>query len=99
MTFVLSALMVFNSENLLQFLERAWRFVKGNAKDNDLTLAIVHTCLFHLMRNARDIVKSSYTSQGPRSNPLRMISLLMNATTLQEMDTIFAIIVNITRSK
>ena len=31
MTLVLSALMVFNSENLLQFLESAWRIVKGNA--------------------------------------------------------------------
>ena len=49
MTFVLSALMFFNSENLLQFLKRTWRIVKGNVKDNDLTLTIVHTCLFHLM--------------------------------------------------
>ena len=98
MTFALSALIVFNSENLLQFLERAWRIVEVNAKDNDLTLTIVHTCSFHLMRNARDTVKSSYTRQGPRSNNLWMISLLLNATatTLQEMDAIFAMIVNIT---
>ena len=48
-TFVLSALMVFNSENLLQFLERAWGIVKGNAKDSDLTLTILHTCSFPLM--------------------------------------------------
>ena len=99
MTFVLSALIVFNSENLLQFLERVWRIDKGNAKDNVLTLTKVHNCSFHLMRNARDIVKSSYTSQGPRSDALWMISLLMNATTLQEMNTVFAIIVNITCSK
>ena len=37
--------------------------------------------------------------QGPRSNALWMISLLMNATTLQEMDTIFAMIASITCSK
>ena len=37
--------------------------------------------------------------QGPRSNALLMISLLMNATTLQEMDTIFAMIASITFSK
>ena len=37
--------------------------------------------------------------QGPRSNALLMISLLMNATTLQEMDTIFAMIASITCSK
>ena len=82
MTFVLSVLMVFNSESLLQFLERAWRIVKGNAKDNNLTLTIVRTCSFHLMRNSRYIVKSSYTSQDPRSNALWMISLLKNATAL-----------------
>ena len=49
MTSVLSALMIFNSKNLLQFLQRTQRIVKGNAKDNDLTLRIAHTCSFHLM--------------------------------------------------
>ena len=49
MTFALSALIVFNSENLLWFSERAWRIVEVNAKDNDLTLTIVHTCSFLLM--------------------------------------------------
>ena len=82
MTFVLSVSMVFNSESLLQFLERARRIVKGSAKDNNLILTIVRTCSFHLMRNSRDIVKSSYTSQDPRSKSLWMISLLMNATAL-----------------
>ena len=51
------------------------------------------------MRNARDIVKSSFTSQCPRSNALWMISLLMNTTTFQKMDTIFAMIISITCSK
>ena len=99
MTIVLSALMAFNSENLLQVLERAWRIVESNAKDKDLTLTVVHTCYFHLMQNARDIVKIGDTSQGPSSNAIWVISLLTNASTLKEMDTIFAIIVNITCSK
>ena len=99
MTIVLSALMAFNSENLLQVLERAWRIVESNAKDKDLTLTVVHTCYFHLMQNARDIVKIGDTSQGPSSNAIWVISLLPNASTLKEMDTIFAIIVNITCSK
>ena len=99
MTIVLSALMAFNSENLLQVLERAWRIVESNAKDKDLTLIVVHTCYFHLMQNARDIVKIGDTSQGPSSNAIWVISLLTNASTLKEMDTIFAIIVNITCSK
>ena len=98
-TIVLSALMAFNSENLLQVLERAWRIVESNAKDKDLTLTVVHTCYFHLMQNARDIVKIGDTSQGPSSNAIWVISLLTNASTLKEMDTIFAIIVNITCSK
>lgn len=99
MTIVLSALMAFNSENLLQVLERAWRIVESNAKDKDLTLTVVHTCYFHLMQNARDVVKIGDTSQGPSSNAIWVISLLPNASTLKEMDTIFAIIVNITCSK
>ena len=99
MTIVLSALMAFNSENLLQVLERAWRIVESNAKDKDLTLTVVHTCYFHLMQNARDVVKIGDTSQGPSSNAIWVISLLTNASTLKEMDTIFAIIVNITCSK
>ena len=99
MTIVLSALMAFNSENLLQVLERAWRIVESNAKDKDLTLIVVHTCYFHLMQNARDVVKIGDTSQGPSSNAIWVISLLPNASTLKEMDTIFAIIVNITCSK
>ena len=99
MTIVLSALMAFNSENLLQVLERAWRIVESNAKDKDLTLTVVHTCYFHLMQNARDIVKIGDASQGPSSNAIWVISLLTNASTLKEMDTIFAIIVNITCSK
>ena len=99
MTIVLSALMAFNSENLLQVLERAWRIVESNAKDKDLTLTVVHTCYFHLMQNARDIVKIGDTSQGPSSNAIWVISLLTNASTLKEMDTIVAIIVNITCSK
>ena len=99
MTIALSALMAFNSENLLQVLERAWRIVESNAKDKDLTLIVVHTCYFHLMQNARDVVKIGDTSQGPSSNAIWVISLLPNASTLKEMDTIFAIIVNITCSK
>ena len=99
MAIVLSALMAFNSENLLQVLERAWRIAESNAKDKDLTLTVVHTCYFHLMQNARDIAKIGDTSQGPSSNALWMIRLLTNASKLKEMDAIFAIIVNIICSK
>ena len=99
MAIVLSALMAFNSENLLQVLERAWRIAESNAKDKDLTLTVVHTCYFHLMQNARDITKIGDTSQGPSPNTLWMIRLLTNASKLKEMDAIFAIIVNIICSK
>ena len=99
LTFVITALQVFNGETLLKFLKRSWRIIHGEAMEDDLQLTIVHTCSFHLMRNGREIAKNCYGSKGPRSNAMWMISLLLNASDLKEMDTIFAMIVNITSSK
>ena len=47
------------------------------------------------MRNGRKIAKNCYESKGPQSNAMWMISLLLNASELKEMDTIFAMIVNL----
>ena len=59
MKFVITAIQVFNGESRRDFLQRAWNIVTENGNVEEL----LHTCAFHFMRNARDIVKSTFSTK------------------------------------
>ena len=53
----MTAMQVFGNKTLSMFLERSWRIVHGLASFIGLQLTVIHTCAFHFMRNAKEIVK------------------------------------------
>ena len=55
----MTAMQVFGNKTLSMFLERSWRIVHGLASFKGLQLTVIHTCAFHFMRNAKEIVKKN----------------------------------------
>ena len=66
MVFIMTVVQVFNNETLSMFLDRSWRIVHGLASFKQLQLTVIHTCAFHFMHNAKEIVKKTMPS-GARS--------------------------------
>ena len=98
MVFIVSALQIFNGESFQEFLKRTWKIVNGKAELGDLQKTIVHTCAFHYMRNVKDLVKTNYKAKG-KSVGIWILSLLMNAETLQDIDDIVNLAIVVTSSK
>ena len=57
MVFVIIAIEVLDSENLLGFLKRSWKILHGDASLEELKMTMVHTCAFHLIKNSKEVVK------------------------------------------
>ena len=57
MVFVITAMEVFNNENLLGFLKISWKILHGHASVEELKITMVHTSAFHFMKNSKEIVK------------------------------------------
>ena len=47
--FLTGALKVWNNESMKEFLQRAYRLVTDNAKDDDHHKTIIHACLAHVL--------------------------------------------------
>ena len=57
------------------FLERSWRIVHGLASFKELQLTVIHTCAFHYMRKAKEIVKKNDTEWSKKCSDVNAISL------------------------
>ena len=98
MVFIMIAMQVFNNETLPMLLERSWRTVHGLASIKELQLTVIHTCAFHFMRNAKEIVKKTMPS-GAKSVAMWMLSLLMNRETMKDLENAVELIIIVTCSK
>ena len=98
MVFVVTAMRVFNNETLVMFLERSWKILPGIATLKELQLTVIHTCAFHFMRNAKEIVKRTM-KVGSRSAGMWMLSLLMNRVNMRDLESAIKLIIVVTCSK
>eukprot|EP00112_Aurelia_sp_Birch-Aquarium-sp1_P017710 Seg4132.1 transcript_id=Seg4132.1/GoldUCD/mRNA.D3Y31 product="putative ubiquitin carboxyl-terminal hydrolase 8" protein_id=Seg4132.1/GoldUCD/D3Y31 len=92
---ILAALHVINGEGMEDFLDRAWRILKGQASQKDLSKMNVHACAFHFMRDIKKYIKKYFTDRKSITTMMWACSLLMNAKTLLEIAQMFALIVRI----
>ena len=49
---------------LLLLLERSWRIVHGLVSFKELQLTVTHTCAFHFMHNAKEILKKTMLNEA-----------------------------------
>ena len=89
---------VFNNETLVMFLERSWKILHGIATLKELQLTVIHTCAFHFMQNAKEIVKRTM-KVGSRSAGMWMLSLLMNRENMRGLESAIKLIIVETCSK
>ena len=85
MVFVITAMEVFNNENLLGFLKRSWKIVHGDSSLEKLKMKIVHTCAFHFIKNSKEILKETLPVSN-RKIGMWIPSLLMNRDNMQDLD-------------
>ena len=98
MVFVVTAMRVFNNETLFMFLKRSWKILHGVVTSKELQLTVIHTCAFHFMRNAKEIVKRTM-KVGSRSAGMWMLSLLMNRENMRDLESAIKLIITVTCSK
>ena len=99
MGFIISSLQVFNGENLESFLQRSWRIVNGSATSFDLSKTVVHTCAFHFMRNVKSLAKKCYGNKKSQKTVMWIMSLLLNCSSVKELESVFIPVIYITSSK
>lgn len=84
--FMISALRVFNTESLQDFLERSWQSFIGKIPETNLKKTIVHLCASHFMNKVKRFCNVHYKKNMKFG--LYLISLLMNSKTFEEAEEI-----------
>ena len=82
---MLASIKSFNTENMITFLQRAYRIVAKQAKTDDFQLMIPHVCCSHMMKNFYSRIKATHTNSKFHSFLLYVCSLLVNSSSLEEL--------------
>lgn len=87
--FILTAMNIFNGENLQQYLQRTWDALTGNTSQGNLRSSnktVIHLCSSHVMNKLKKFVKDSCRSK--MNLALYILSLMMNCRSLSDAECI-----------
>ncbi len=80
---ILALLRCFNVETLVEYLNRCYNIVSGNANNCDFKKTIIHICLAHTMKSFKKRLLAVYKSNF--SFGMYCLSLMANASTLNDL--------------
>ena len=76
----------FNGESRLEYHQRTYRIVTGNATEKDLLLSIMVSCHTHIIGQSKRFLSKSSNSQ--KNIALRVVGRLINSYSLEELSLI-----------